>query len=85
MTKRKRKESNKDKKVDKTDEITSLSTDDTNMAVEAYKKGGASLYLGASAEFRETWSKRLACHLGMNFSAYFPNFTSRSEIEIFAS
>jgi hypothetical protein len=32
---------------------------------------------------REVWMKRLAAALGINFAAYYPEYQSRGEIELF--
>lgn len=66
-------------------EIESLGTTDTQLALKAHERGGASLYFGSSVEFRELFCKQLANQLGMNFSAYFGDFSSMSETEIFVA
>lgn len=66
-------------------EIDSFGTNDIPLAVKSYERGGASLYFGSPVEFRELFNKKLACQLGMNYTAYFPDFTSMSETEIFIS
>ena len=65
--------------------IDSFGTNDIPLAIKAHEKGGASLYFGSPVEFRELYWKQLANQLGMNFSAYFSDFTSMSEWEIFIS
>ena len=66
-------------------EIKSFSTEDYNLATTAYERGGASLYFGSSLEFRETYCKRLTYQMEMNFGAYFNDFKTMGEIEIFCS
>jgi hypothetical protein len=66
-------------------EIDSFSTSDIPMALKALERGGASLYFGSPVLFREKYCKKLACQLGMDFTAYFPDFSSMSECEVFVS
>lgn len=74
-----------DEDVDCQKEIDSFATDDIPLAIKSYEKGGASLYFGSPVDFREVFCKQLANQLGMNYTAYFPDFTSMSETEIFIS
>ena len=67
---------NHDQKV-----IESFDTDDVHLAVKSHERGGASLYFGSPVEFRENFCKQLANQLGMNYTAYYPDFTSMSETE----
>lgn len=65
--------------------IRSFGTEDTDLAVTAYERGGASLYFGSSLEFRNTYCKALTYQMGMNFGAYFSDFNTMGEIETFWS
>jgi hypothetical protein len=66
-------------------EIKSFSTDDYDLATTAYERGGSSLYFGSSLDFRKTYCKQLTYQMGMNFGAYFTDFSTMGEIEIFCS
>ena len=70
---------------DKPKETDSFGTNDIPLALKSLERGDASLYFGSPVEFREQYVKKLACQLGMNYTAYFPDFTSMSECEIFVS
>lgn len=59
-------------------EVESFPTEDPNLAVKAYERGGASLYFGSSESFRDLYCKHLSNQLGMQFS-------SLSEIEVFVA
>lgn len=65
--------------------IKSFGTEDPEMAVTAYERGGASLYFGSSLEFRNLYCKALTYQMGMNFGAYFSDYNTMGEIETFWS
>ena len=77
--------SNNQTKTIKQKEIDSFGTDEIPLALKAYDRGNASLYFGSPVEFREKYCKQLGYQLGMNFSAYYPDFSSMSEVEVFVS
>jgi hypothetical protein len=61
--------------------VESFDIDDVQLAIKSHERGGASLYFGSPVEFRETYNKQLANQLGMNFTSYYPDFSSMSETE----
>ncbi|CDW85608.1 lysine-specific demethylase no66-like [Stylonychia lemnae] len=65
--------------------IKSIETEDPDLACVSYQRGGASLYFGSSLEFRNIYCKSLAFQMGMNFGAYFTDFSTMGEIETFWS
>jgi len=69
----------------KEDSIDSFETDDSKLAAASFLRGGASLYFGSSLEFRNRYCKALTYQLGMNFGAYFNDFSSKAEIETFVT
>lgn len=69
----------------KSKQIKSIETDDLDLVIASYERGGASLYFGSSLEFRNKYCKSLAYQMGMNFGAYFPDFSTMGEIETFWS
>lgn len=73
------------KKSVQSKQIKSIETDDVELAIVSYERGGASLYFGSSLEFRNKYCKALAYQMGMNFGAYFPDFSTMGEIETFWS
>ena len=75
---------NKNSKIEDK-QIKSFGTEETELAVTAYQRGGASLYFGSSLEFRNLYCKQLTYQMGMNFGAYFTDFTTMGEIETFWS
>jgi hypothetical protein len=66
-------------------QIKSFETEDVEMAVTAYERGGASLYFGSSLEFRNKYCKALTYQMEMNFGAYFSDYNTMGEIETFWS
>ena len=65
--------------------IRSFGTEDVDLAVTAYERGGASLYFGSSLEFRNLYCKSLTYQMGLNFGAYFSDYNTMGEIETFWS
>ena len=65
--------------------IKSFATEETDLAVTAYERGGASLYFGSSLEFRNLYCKSLTYQMGLNFGAYFTDYSTMGEIETFWS
>ena len=65
--------------------IKSFGTEDVELAVTAYERGGASLYFGSSLDFRNLYCKALTYQMGMNFGAYFSDYSTMGEIETFWS
>ena len=52
------------------------------MARVAHEKGNVSLHLNLNSEINDEWPKRIACQLGMNFSAYNRDFSSKSQMTL---
>lgn len=75
---------NKNSKIEDK-QIKSFGTEETELAVTAFQRGGASLYFGSSLEFRNLYCKQLTYQMGMNFGAYFTDFSTMGEIETFWS
>ena len=71
--------------------IRSVTSDDVDEGVKAYKKG-ASLYFSSEVGFRDSYCQQLCYQLGYDFGGYFPGTSTEEligdttgEIEIFLS
>ena len=73
------------KKPKSSTNIKSFGTEETELAVAAYERSGASLYFGSSLEFRNMYCKALTYQMGINFGAYFADYNTMCEIETFWS